>query len=402
MSANTDARRTKKTRRGLLVVLIILILLLSASTVFLVSLVKPIGKVADAKSTGGMVWVRSIYGYGDSHNEQIQDPNDVAVAGDGTIWATDQTRARILGFNPDGTFVRALQPAERGKPGAFQFPSSVAVGDDGLIYVGDSIANKVTVMSPDNEVVRTIDVPGPLDVAARGDRIVVGSVAGFAIYDKEGQVIKVLGSRGKGKDQFDAVRGVAIDAAGTIFAIDQYNNRVSAYDKNGARKWLLETGAAGNSKPVAMKQAKTKARARMSLPAHLTIDGAGRLVVADPFDFSLTVLDSKNGNLIAKYGKTGTADGEFTYPNAVDYDAGRDWFVVADTANSRLQIVRIPDSGGSALSPMARTLTGPIRALFLPLLLLLLALIVWIVVRRRDRKRKGNASAPSAPRPAVA
>ena len=128
---------------------------------------------------------------------------------------------------------------------------------------------------------------------------------------------------------------------------------------------------------------------QMSLPLGMTIDGAGRLVVIDMFDGTLTVINPANGAFIAKYGTTGPDDGEFFYPVSVGYDKGRDWFTVADALNNRVQIIRLPGSGGSGATQAAvrRGLAGPLRACLFPFLLLLLALVVWLVVRAMRKRR---------------
>lgn len=392
-------KRVQNTRRVLAVLLVILFLLLLGISYFFLKVTKPVGEVVTPEDVGGMVWVRSIYGWGKTGPDQLEAPNDVAIAPDGLIWVTDQARSRVVGFNPDGSYAKMLDQGPRGSSEkALSFPNALAVDEDGLIYICDAPRDLVVVMTPDNEVVREIYVPKPASVAARGDRIVVGAQAGFVIMDKEGQPLSVVGTRGKGEDQFDTVRGVAIGADGTIFVVDQYNNRVSAYDRNGTRLWIRETGSPGNEKVIAgggSQVTTTTAEARMQLPAKITIDGKGRLVIVDPFDFSLTVLDPADGQFVARYGQPGSAEGQFTYPSGVDYDPARDWFAVADTFNNRVQIVRLPDSGGSVLAPVTRGFSGPLRACALPLLLLLAALVVWMITRKRQR-REDARSEPGA------
>ncbi len=54
----------------------------------------------------------------------------------------------------------------------------------------------------------------------------------------------------------------------------------------------------------------------------MTFDGNNRLIVVDPFDFSLSVVDPKDGKIVKKYGKYGAEDGQLSYPSSVTYDAG--------------------------------------------------------------------------------
>ena len=91
---------------------------------------------------------------------------------------------------------------------------------------------------------------------------------------------------------------MAIGKDGTIYVVDQYNNRVSAYDRDGTASGSSARGLRGNQANVQtniVPKAPT-APANMQIPAGLTIDGAGRLVIADPFGFDLTVLSPKDGS----------------------------------------------------------------------------------------------------------
>lgn len=389
-----DGRRNyavidRRARRTMVAIVIVTILLLLSASALLFWVAKPVGTIARGDEAGGLEWVRSIYGWGDVESEQLLTPNDVAIAPDGTIWVTDQARGRVVAFNPDGSYKTLLHQGPVGSsPFSFEMPTSVAVDETGLIYVGELEGDAVTVLTEDNQVVRQYVVPDVSTVAARDGRVVAGSRAGFIIFDTEGEVVRLVGERGSGDEQFDGVAGIAIAEDGTIFVADQYNNRISAYDRDGNRLWIREMGLPNNAGMNAWMSEEATAQAKMVLPARMTIDGAGRLVVADPFDFGLTVLDASNGDLIAKYGAMGAADGQFTYPNGVSYDPDRDWFAVADSANSRVQIVRLPDSGSAPLPTVRRSLAGPLRTSLVPLLLTLLVAVLWAVRGFIARRKK--------------
>ena len=66
-----------------------------------------------------------------------------------------------------------------------------------------------------------------------------------------------------------------------------------------------------------------------------------------------------------------------------------------DTQNGRVQIIRLPGSGGSGLAGANRVLTGPLRACIIPLLLIILAIVAGIIYRVMKR-RKNKRLAPVA------
>lgn len=388
-----ERRRIQRTRRLLIAVLALLVILLLIASYALVRIFQPVGRIATSAESKGVTWVRSIYGWGSGSDQQFSGPQGVAVGPDGTIWVTTQGQHRVVGFNPDGSLAAMLYQGEPGDsrfPNAFIYPVAVAVDPAGLIYIADQQRNAVLVMTRDNRIVRSIFVPTPASIAVSNNRLVVGSASGFVIMTPTGSVIKVLGSQGKGIDQFEGVRGVAIGNDGKIYVADQYNNRISAYDSNGNRQWILSTGSPGNQKPVEQSVISTTSAepANMQIPAGMTIDAASRVVIADPFGFDLTALSSKNGALVSKYGAPGTTDGQFVYPSSVAYDAQRDWFVVADSGNARVEIVRLPGSGGTATaSAVNRALAGPLRACIIPLLLIVVAIVAGLVYRITHRRK---------------
>jgi DNA-binding beta-propeller fold protein YncE len=381
--------RSKRGRRIMAVLLALIITLLLVTSFFLARLILPSGKVATQAETGGLTWVRSIYGWGPKQAQQLKSAAAVAFASNGDIIVPDvNQRPQLIDFGPDGSYKASLTST------AVIFPTAVGVGPDGRIYVVQGPRDMVTVLAPNGrEVVGEIPVQQPSSVAASEDRIVIGAQGGFAILGIDGTLLKIIGSRGKGDAQFDQVAGIALDSAGAIYVVDTYNNRISKYDPTGKRVWIVRSGSPGNDEAIAggssISQVST-GTAGLQLPIAATLDANGRLVVVDSFDFTIAVFDTKDGSLIAKYGKFGSAEGEFVYPTGIAYDASRDWFAVADTGNSRIQIVQLPGSSSSPVAAIRAGLAGPLRACALPLVLLLLAAAYW-AFRRRERAAAGSA-----------
>lgn len=398
--------KSRRGRRALGFVLAMLVVLLGLSAFLLVRLISPpkgpmTNQIGEPDPNGGVTWVSSVYGMSNSPADQLSRVQSVVPAADGSLWVTDSIHRSLMHFATDGRFIAQITgPADS----QLEAPSRMAIGPDGLLYVCETRAGAIRVLRSDNTDAGSFGVPQPVSVAVSADRIVVGSVAGFAIIDKSNpeKPLHVIGTRGKGDNQFDYVHGVAIGANGTIYVVDSYNNRLSAYTPEGKRLWIVRTGNPSNSAKLVGDSLSTTRTAdlkvsgdkTLQLPLGLTIDGAGRLVVTDMFDCSLGVFDAKNGAFIGKYGSAGAEDGQFFYPVSVGYDPGRDWFTVADSLSDRVQVVRIAGSasGSGAPSALNRALAGPMRALLLPAALLLVAgiaaLVVALVRRRRAKKAR--------------
>ncbi|MDO8942180.1 MAG: NHL repeat-containing protein, partial [Desulfobacterales bacterium] len=351
MSADTaqhEGRRSDATRAVLVALLVLLVLLLAGLLFFVSRVITPVGSVAVRKSLPrGLEWVRSIYGYGPKVEQQFNRPVDAAVGPGGRIWGTDASRARILGFNADGSYATLIHsgPSAAGK-GRIKRVEGIATDADGNVYVADFGNEKVLVFNAGGQFLREWPVPLPCDIAVSNGRVVVGSVPGVSVFSLDGKVLSVWGKRGKGPDEFDVAHGVAVAPDGTVYVADTQNRRIKSYDKDGQLLWVWPQGMRTAPKSGIVP---TSTPGGLQLPMSITLDGTGRLVIADSFGFDLVVLKvAKSGATLAgRYGEQGSRDGLFTYASGIAYDAERDWFVVADTGNDRLQVVRIPGSGSN-------------------------------------------------------
>jgi len=411
VTAADEAPRKTKSKRGrrvLGLILVLLLLLLGLATYLFIRLVATPPAQNQDVDTGGLTWVRSIYGMNNTVDGQFSLPQGVASGNDGSIFVTDSRKQALMHFTADGRYLESFKGPD---DSALFTTGRVAVGPDGLFYICDPSIDVVRVLNAQGEEAGSFGIPQPVSVAVSEDRIVVGSVSGFAILDKQGKPLHIIGSRGKGDDQFDYVHGVAIGEDGTIFVADSFNNRVSAYTPEGERLWINRTGNPGNKAEVGANEqlmveeaedVKAGTGLELQLPMGMTIDGAGRLVVIDMFECALAVIDPKDGQVVAKYGAPGGDDGQFFYPVSVDYDSQRDWFTVADNINNRVQVVRLPgsSSGDDTTSAFNRALSGPLRACLFPLVLLIIAFIAWLIyrsVRKRRDKRVAEAAAAAPP-----
>jgi len=394
-----------RARRALLLTLIILILLLGLAAYLLYSAVMPAktGKGAQTVDTRGITWIRSIYGTSQQPKDLFGQTQVAVPDNDGTIWVTDVVRtSSLMHFDPDGQYLGSLTSVDPSSP--IGSPSRVAVGPDGRIYICETAADRIHVLWPDGKDGGTFSVPQPVSIAVSEDRIAVGSVAGFAVLDKNGKPLGVRGSRGKGPEQFDYVHGIAFGADGSVYVSDSYNNRLSAYESNGDLRWKIRTGIPANAAQLTnnmltskeTSDAVLKGEDALQLPLGLTVDGAGRVVVIDMYDCAMAVFDSKTGKFIGKYGDYGAEDGQFFYPVSVSYDSGRDWFTVADALNRRVQIIRIPGSesgvSGGIAATVGRANAGPLRACWFPLLLLLIAVVAFAIAHFVRRRRAVGVS----------
>ncbi len=395
MTEDNDRQgRTSRTRKVLAAVLALLVLVLGVLGWFIVRVLAPAGAPKAGSLPPGLVWVRSIYGFGPSANQRFSGVAHTAIAPDGTIWASDGPHARVLGFNPDGSFKAVLQD-----PGNMVGPSGIAVGENGDVYVADYASSLIEVYANGGgAALRRWQVRSPLQVAVRGSRVAVTAIDGVHIFTSDGQQVAKWSSRGTAPDQLDLAQGIVIGDDGTIYISDTHNARVKAFTPAGKLLWVGPPGAT-STRSYQPSQSELTTASPLQIPAGMTMDSAGRLVLVDPFSFQIVVLNpAQKGAIVGRYGDFGKGDGFFAYPTGISYDSSRDWFAVADTANNRVQIVRIPGSSNSGLlQALRRAASGPVWICAIPLLLLLLAIAVYVSGRRREREERATEPLDNIP-----
>ena len=111
-----EYRDTRLMRILMAVVLVLLALLLAYLGYQVYRAQKGEGGAANQAGSKEMVWIQSIYGWGDADGQQLIRPNTVAVDADGLIWTNSNNRAAVA-FNPDGTFDRILE-SQPSRPGS--------------------------------------------------------------------------------------------------------------------------------------------------------------------------------------------------------------------------------------------------------------------------------------------
>jgi len=385
------------------ILLILAILVLSGVLAFLAWLFLELDPVApltvSEPELEGMEWVRSIYGFGDSAEEQLRSPSAVAVGRWNSIYVTDPSRSRVLVFSPEGEYERIVHTGAGGTgEGEFIRPESIAVDDEDQLYIADSQANKIVVYDSVGKYLREWPILGQArGVEVVGDEVFVLSMGRVFVFDRMGQQLLEFGRRGHEPGEIDAYQGVTADSE-RIYVADSFNRRIQAFDRNGELVWTAplnggesEALSAVEGTPTAGDEADPAEDFAWDLPQDLTFDAAGRLVVVDAFRFELVVVDPETGDVIDTYGDYGREDGLFYYPSSVAYDSASDWFVVADTENNRVQIVRLEDSGGGIQEAVTRLNASPDRfilyPLLVPLVLFLLILLAWIARKVAGHRR---------------
>jgi sugar lactone lactonase YvrE len=249
---------------------------------------------------------------------QFRSPRGVAVDGAGNVYVADQLNHNIRQVTPGGvvTSVAGAIPSPTpasgstdgiGSAARFNNPYGVAVDSTGNLYVADS----------NNHTIRKI-APGG----------VVTTLAGTAGMSG---IVNDTGSAAR----FFAPRGIAVDAAGTLYVADTNNQRIRQVTAAGVVTTFAGTGVPGGVDG-------TSATARFNNPEGVTLDAAGVVYVADTTSDTIRRIASGVVTTIAGFGDSlGSADGDevaarFAYPFGVALDSSRNVYV-ADRNNHTIR-----------------------------------------------------------------
>lgn len=129
------------------------------------------------------------------------------------------------------------------------------------------------------------------------------------------------GTYGGQDGQFNVLTGVAVDAAGHVYATDSANNRVQKFSNVGVH--LASWGSLGS------------ANGQMKSPSGIAVDAAGDVYVIDSLNYRVQKF-SNSGVFLAKWGSYGSADGQFKMPRGIAVDAQGNVFV-SDASTHRVQ-----------------------------------------------------------------
>jgi sugar lactone lactonase YvrE len=310
-----------------------------------------------------------VYGAADGTGAaaRFQDITALAVDGAGNVYAADGGSNTIRKITAAGVVTTLAGTAGMwgsvdgvGAAARFGTPSGVAVDGLGNVYVADAsneIIRKVTADGVVTTLAGTSGAVGIVDgigAAARFDSL--GGIAVDAagnIYVTDLQSVRkltpagvvtmlagqphIMGSvDGVGAGaRFDHPTGVAVDASGTLYVVDNAGDTVRKIDASGAVSTFV--GSAPGSADG------TGGAATFHNPEGAAIDGAGNIYIADTSNDTIRKISAAGvvTTLAGSAGVSGSADGvgsaaRFYWPTAVAVDGVGNVYV-ADTQNSTIR-----------------------------------------------------------------
>jgi DNA-binding beta-propeller fold protein YncE len=142
------------------------------------------------------------------------------------------------------------------------------------------------------------------------------------VFDREGQYLR--GWRTPGLN-VDGPSGLTIDRAGRVLVADTHFYRVLVYDSQGTLLQQIGDGVQGT------------APGRFGYPTDVVTDRSGQFYVTEYGDFDRIQVFTPSGQFVRQWGGHGYEPGEFLRPRALTFDASERLYV-ADSCNHRIQV----------------------------------------------------------------
>ncbi len=280
---------------------------------------------------------------------QLSGPRGIAIAPNGDLYVADAMNHRIQHFSPDGILIGewgTFSAAGEGgiaAPGTFNEPWDVAVAPDGSVYVSDTWNHRIQRFTAEGEYMSSfgsfgqtgepdafwgpraiaIDDEGRLFIADTGNKRIV-------VFDESGNSVGQFGGFGLQLGGLDEPVGVDIDADGRVFVADTWNQRVQVFEELeqgvfvAAAEWPVDgwLGQSLENKP------------------YLVVGPNGDVCVSDPEGYRILCFDQE-GTFKLGWGSFGGGDTQFGLPVGLAFaQSGEIW--VADGANDRVMKFNIP------------------------------------------------------------
>ncbi len=257
-------------------------------------------------------------------------PVNVFAVDKENFWVLDQEVMSIFGVKEGvGDIPHFLQKAQ------FDFSSLIGIcaGPSNSMFVTDSHAGKIYRVAPEKKTVQIVNdtllLGQPTGIAwsaITGEIWVVETNAHrITVLNREGAIVKRIGSRGTAPGEFNYPTHIHIDGAGLVYIVDAMNFRIQV---------LKSTGGI-----VSVFGQQGDASGYFARPKGVATDSHGNIYIVDALFHTVQAFDL-TGKYLISLGSQGQGEAEFWMPSGIYIDKD-DFIYVADSYNSRVQVFQL-------------------------------------------------------------
>src|SRR4029079_8275464 len=271
---------------------------------------------------------------------RVQQPTDVAIGPDGSVWITDMATDQLYQFDAEGKLIRSFGETGQGQ-GQFEFADFGAVGldGDGNVYVLDTGNQRVQKFTPDLKFTLAWGKNGaangefqhPSDIAVEedGSSFVVDALSGrLQQFDASGGYVKDIVPTDLADEFFEPTR-LGLDSDGKLYVPDL--TRIYVFDPAGKQIRAIQTNETDNGEVWVGNGA--------------AVSEAGYLYAAHSQSTQIAAFDPA-GVFVGYLGGPGTGHGQFSEVDTLVID-GAGQLLVLDFGNRRVQVFALAESPGA-------------------------------------------------------
>lgn len=271
------------------------------------------------------------FGNGDSKENNLRQPLDLAIDSLGKAYVLDNQAQDIKVYDPNGSFLFSFGNS-KDQTKSLVAPAGIAIHDN-QVLVTEPSAGKIQAFTMNGEYIRPFFTSpkngkySPVGLAEDADgNVLFTDVAGHRIVelDAEGKEVSTFGEPGRKDGQFAYPHDLTIDDDGRIYVADSNNGRIQVFDRKGT--FITKIDGTKEEKP------------KFSLPRGITIDEYKRLLVIDTLANQVRFFEL-TGEPMFEYGELGAEDGQFSFPNGVAVDGKK--IFITDRENHRVQVFTV-------------------------------------------------------------
>jgi beta-lactamase regulating signal transducer with metallopeptidase domain/DNA-binding beta-propeller fold protein YncE len=252
-------------------------------------------------------------------------PGGAAIDSAGNIYVSDTHRNRIDKFSSEGKPI--TQWGQHGdEEGRFDYPQGLAIDSADHLYVADVDNNRVQKFAADGTFLKEWGELGsktgqfnrPYNIAVdKDDNVYVVDSNNNRVqeFTSEGVYLRTFGGPDVGVGGLRSPQGVAVDSSGNVYVGNQGNDRVEKFLPDGAVQAGFDWAGVHD----------------------VAVDATGNIYVANAGQ-SCVQEYTPDGILLTRWGRKGTAPGQFDFLARIAIDRPRGRILITDAQNDRVQV----------------------------------------------------------------